>query len=412
MNIKTEIQNFLRTGAGRRQAVAVTVILLLGGAAGVALWPRGGDAHAQAHGDEDGHGHGEAAKPEHEEAGHDELIALTEAQQRAAGIVVEPSRAATLRARLELPGEVGLNEDRTAHVVPRVSGVVEAVPVSLGQVVRRGELLAVLSSPAVSDLRAELQAAQRRLQLARATHEREQRLYDEKISPQQDVQQAEQALREAEIAVANARQKLQAVGAAPDGGVLGRLELRAPFDGSIVQKHISRGEQVREDANVFTLSDLRQVWVQISVPARELPQVRVGAPVAIAADGWPQPVPGQVAYVGALIGEQSRTAQARVTLANPDGSWRPGLFVNVTLQGQAFEAAVTVSTQAVQTLGERSVVFVAAPGGFVARPVRLGRSDGERVEVLEGLKAGEPHIAVGSFVAKAEAGKASASHSH
>ena len=98
-------------------------------------------------------------------------------------------------------------------MVPRVGGVVESVSVSLGQQVTKGQVLAVISSASVSDQRSELQAAQKRLQLTRATYEREKQLFEQRISPQQDVQQAEQAMRESEIAVANARQKLNAIGA-------------------------------------------------------------------------------------------------------------------------------------------------------------------------------------------------------
>jgi cobalt-zinc-cadmium efflux system membrane fusion protein len=141
-------------------------------------------------------------------------VTMTAEQIKAAGISIETSgrddpfrAAAAWRDRF--------NEDRTAHVVPRVGGVVESVPVALGQQVVKGQVLAVISSSSVSDQRAELQAAQKRLQLARTTYEREKQLFEQRISPQQDVQQAEQAMREAEIAVANARQKLQAIGATP-----------------------------------------------------------------------------------------------------------------------------------------------------------------------------------------------------
>ncbi len=418
-----------RRGARRKQAIAIAAILLLGTAAGIGILTGTGRSGSEPHAEE-GHGHGhEEAKghsdDEHHEDGkkkaggaeaaHDDdegFIRLTDAQIKSAGIAVEPAASATLQGSFQLPGEVRFNEDRTAHVVPRVTGVVEAVPVSLGQAVRKGEVLAVISSPAVSDQRADLQAAQKRLQLARTTHERERRLFEEKISPQQDVQVAEQALREAEIAVANARQKLQAVGAALDSGALNRFELRAPFDGTIVEKHIALGEQVREDTAVFTVSDLRSVWAQISVPAKDLAQVRVGDGVTIRATAFEQSATGKVAYVGALIGEQTRTAQARVTLDNPKSAWRPGLFVNVEVRGDAVAAPVTVAADAVQTMADKPVVFVKTAEGFVAQPVRTGRSDGRRVEILEGLRAGTPYVAAGSFVVKAEAGKATASHAH
>ncbi|SEL39159.1 membrane fusion protein, cobalt-zinc-cadmium efflux system [Roseateles sp. YR242] len=452
MKTPFEFKQPLSSSVSTKQAIAIAIVLLFGVAAGAIILTNGNkstseDAHgheeAKGHDDGEHHGEGQAsedhtktdkagghgkaegqgnghdekgrgdeAKGHSEEGGHAEVIKLTAAQQKEAGIVVEKAQAATLRSTYQLPGEIGFDEDRTAHVVPRVSGVVEAVPVALGQAVRKGQVLAVISSPAVSDQRAELQAAQKRLQLARTTHDREQRLFEERISPQQDVQIAEQALREAEIAVDNARQKLKAVGASPDSSALNRFEIRAPFDGIVVQKHLSLGEQVREDTNVFTVSDLRTVWAQISVPAKDLTKVRVGDGVTVRSASFEQSASGKVAYVGSLIGEQTRTAQARVTLQNPDAIWRPGLFVNVDVAGAAIPVAVAVTADAVQTVEGRTVVFVKVPDGFAAQPVKVGRSDAQRVEILAGLAVGTAYIAQGSFVAKAEAGKSSASHQH
>lgn len=339
-------------------------------------------------------------------------VAMTDAQVKAAGITVEPAVAAPIRSSLQLPGEIRFNEDRTAHVVPRVAGVVESVSASLGQQVRKGQVLAVISSPGVSEQRAELESAQKRLQLARTTYEREKKLWEEKISPQQDVLQAEQAMREAEIAVANARQKLQAIGAAPGAAGMNRYELRAPFDGTIVEKHIALGEAVKEDANVFTLSDLRSVWAEISVPAKDIGQVRVGERVTVRSTASSEAAAGTVAYVGSLLGEQTRAATARVTLPNPRGAWRPGLYVTVELITSEAPAAVTVASEAIQQVDNQPVVYLKVPGGFLPQRVQLGRSDGKRVEVVGGLKAGAQHAAAGSFVVKSEAGKASATHTH
>jgi cobalt-zinc-cadmium efflux system membrane fusion protein len=292
--------------------------------------------------------------------------------------------------------------------------VVESSPVALGQQVRKGDVLAVISSPAISEQRAELQAAQMRQQLARTTYEREKKLWEEKISPQQDVLQAEQSLRESEIAVANVRQKLQAVGASASAsaGGLNRYELRAPFDGIVIEKHIALGEQVREDTNVFTISDLRTVWAQINVPAKDLPLVRVGEKVTIRSTSFDQSATGTVAYVGSLIGEQTRTAQARVTVKNPKAIWRPGLFVNVELLASEASVPVTVASDAIQTMENKTVVFLRTPTGFIPQPVQLGRSDGKRVEIVKGMQPGAKYASTGSFVVKAEAGKGSASHSH
>lgn len=339
-------------------------------------------------------------------------VAMSDAQMKSAGVTLDTSAPASIRSMLRLPGEIRFNEDRTAHIVPRVAGVVDSVSGNLGQQVRRGQVLAVISSTGVSEIRAELQAAQQRRELARSTYEREKTLWEQKISPQQDVLQAQQALRETEIAVANATQKLQALGVSPQGSALGRFELRAPFDGVIVEKHIALGEAVREDANVFTLSDLSTVWAELSVPARDLPQVKVGEKVVIRSGAFDATAQGTVSYVGSLIGEQTRTATARVTLSNPEGAWRPGLYVNVEVVASEAAVPVTVDSAAIQTIDEKPVVFLRTAGGFVPQAVQLGRTDGKRVEVVSGLKAGASYAAAGSFVVKSEQGKGSATHAH
>ncbi|ANH70353.1 cytochrome C peroxidase [Mitsuaria sp. 7] len=448
----------------KRQWIAIAVLVALGLAGGAAILvsgpsasPKGGHGEHAEEGHDD-HGHAEKKEPdEHKHEGKDEhageartakpgdaqqaagaggksadkddghghaaaapeAIAMTEAQIKSAAITLEAAGPATLRTTTRLPGEIGFNEDRTAHVVPRVAGVVESVPVTLGQSVRKGELLAVIASAQVSDQRSELLAAQKREQLARRTFDRERKLWEEKISPRQDVDIAEQALREAEIAVANARQKLVAIGAAPgslagatSGGALTRFELRAPFDGVVVEKHLTLGEQVKEDASVFVLSDLRTVWARIDVPAGDLAKVRVGERAVVRSAAFEQSADGKVAYVGALIGGQSRTAQARISLANPERAWRPGLFVNVDVVTGEAPAPVTVAADAVQVFEDRQVVFVRTADGFAAQPVKTGRGDGRRIEIVDGLKAGAKVAAVNAFVIKSEAGKGSATHSH
>jgi len=339
-------------------------------------------------------------------------VEMTEAQIQAASISLETSRAASIRSALQFPGEIRFNEDRTAHIVPRVGGVVESVRADLGQKVKRGQVLAVVSSAMVSELRSELRGSQQRQALARTTYEREKTLWEQKISPEQDVLQAQQTLREAEISVANATQKLLTLGASTGSSSLGRLELRAPFDGIVIEKHIALGEAVREDTTVFTISDLSNVWAELNVPARDLSQVRVGERVVVRAGASDATADGRVSYVGSLLGEQTRTARARVVLPNPQDAWRPGLFVTVEVVANEVNAPVTVAASAIQTLAEKPVVFLKVEGGFVPQAVQLGRSDGKRIEVVSGLKPGANYAAAGSFVVKAQQGKGSATHTH
>ncbi|MYM69672.1 efflux RND transporter periplasmic adaptor subunit [Pseudoduganella sp. FT55W] len=342
-----------------------------------------------------------------------EAITLSEAQIKAAGVVVASAAPAQISTILALPGEIRFNDDRTAHVVPKLAGVVTAVHAQLGETVQRGQLLAVLASSALSEQRSELLTAQKRLALASTTLERERKLWQDQISAEQDYLHARQAAAEAELAVQNARQKLSVLGtgAAP-GAQLNQLELRAPFTGVVMEKHLALGEAIKEDANVFTISDLSTVWADFAVPPQDLNRVRVGDTVTVRATAFAAQAEGKISYVGSLLGEQTRTANARVALTNPERAWRPGLFVNVEVQSGRSAAAVTVAADAVQTVDGQPAVFVRNAQGFHVQPVVLGRSDGQRTEILQGLAAGVQYAAANSYVLKAELGKDSAEHAH
>ncbi|MFG0755292.1 efflux RND transporter periplasmic adaptor subunit [Pseudomonas sp. TYF_14] len=362
---------------------------------------------------EDSHGHAAAQAAEgHAEKEHGEeegQLHLSIAQIESAGIQLAAAGPRELGTAISFPGEIRFDEDRTAHVVPRVPGVVEAVQAELGQAVKRGQVLAVIASQQISDLRSEQQAAQRRLELARLTFQREQQLWQERISAEQDYLQARQALQEAEIALANARQKVAAVGPAGAGN---RYELRAPLDAVVVEKHLTVGEVVDETSNAFTLSDLSRVWATFAVAPRDLGKVVTGREVTVSAPDLGAQVLGKVNYVGSLLGEQNRAATVRATLANPNGAWRPGLFVNVAVSVDRFDAAVAVPESALQTWEAQTVVFARTEEGFEARPVKTGRRDAGQVEITSGLAAGTQVAAAGSFVLKSELGKGSAEHSH
>ncbi|MGH8727952.1 MAG: efflux RND transporter periplasmic adaptor subunit [Burkholderiales bacterium] len=345
-------------------------------------------------------------------------VQMDEATATNAGIDVKTAGAAKIRSTLQLQGEIQFNQDAVAHVVPRLAGVVVKSAKNLGDQVKKGELLAVLESQSLADLKSEHLATQTRLDLARSTFEREKRLWEEKISAQQDYLASRQALAEAEIAHRNVEQKLLALGLTHAGVMRGgadgltRYEIRAPIDGIVIEKHLASGEAVKEDASVFTIADLSTVWAEMTIYPKDLSSVRLGQKVTVRASALNTEAEGRVSYVGSLIGEQTRSAKARVTLQNPDRSWRPGLFVTVELVQDETQVPVAVSVDAVQTYRDWKVVFGRFGEFFEVRPVELGRSDGNWVEVVNGLAPGTQYAAANSFVLKADLGKAGASHDH
>jgi len=406
----------MKFNTDRKNFLPILVVLGIGVvlALAIILWKK--DAPAAEGAGEREHVEESTGKPTGSEKAHaDEqpgVVEMTPQQVQLAGITMATAGATSIDATVTLPGEVRFNEDRTAHIVPRVAGVVEAVSATLGQDVKKGQQLAVIASPELAELRGQANAAAKRLELARLTYEREKKLWEDRISAEQDYQQARQAYSEAQIESQSARSKLAALGAEPASGAVNRYVLRSPFTGVVVEKHLSQGEAVKEDANAFLVSDLSSVWIEMAVTAKDLGHVRVGQTVSIRPAGGDATVAGKVSYVGSLLGEQTRSATARVVIDNPGRAWRPGLFVNVELVRGKTEAPVAVLASALQEVEGKQVVFLKAQNGFKAQPVKTGANDGKHIAIIEGMTAGTQYVATGSFVVKAEQAKGSAEHGH
>ena len=335
---------------------------------------------------------------------------------KSVGIELRTAGPSVIRPTLKLPGEIVFDEHTIVQVVPRLPGIVTAVYRHHGQHVQKGEVLAVIDSQVLADLRSQLFAAKKRLGLAQITFEREKQLWEEKISAKQDYLAAQQAMAEAEIASDLALVKLRTLGIPPEAiyqkGDMARYEIRAPIPGLITGKAIAQGQTLKEDSAIFTIADVSTVWAHITVYAKDLDILKLGEKATVRATAIDVEGEGVVSYISTLIGAQTRSATARIVLDNKDGRWRPGMFATAELIAEEIPVPVAVSVDAIQTLRDWSVVFGRYGKYFEARPLELGRSDGRMVEVLSGLSAGEQYAAGNSFAIKAELGKSGATHDH
>ncbi|TSA52753.1 MAG: efflux RND transporter periplasmic adaptor subunit [Nitrosomonadaceae bacterium] len=343
-------------------------------------------------------------------------VEMPDEMLKSIGVEIRTAGPAMIKPTLKLPGEIVFNPDSIVQVVPRLPGVVVAVNREPGQQVQKGEVLAVIESQVLADLRSQYRAAQRRLVLARITYEREKQLWEEKISAKQDYLAAQLVMNEAEIVSDLTSEKLRALGVQPTTDLqaknLTRYEIRAPISGLIVARVIALGTVLKEDVTIFTVANMSTVWAEITVYPKDLAVIRLGQKATVRATALNAESEGVVSYIGALVGAQTRTAKARVIVDNKEGRWLPGMFLTVELVAEEIEVPVAVSADAIQKLHDWSVVFGRYGSYFEARPLELGRSDGRMVEVLKGLAAGEQYAAGNSFAIKADLGKAGALPDH
>ncbi|MBR0852282.1 efflux RND transporter periplasmic adaptor subunit [Bradyrhizobium diazoefficiens] len=188
-------------------------------------------------------------------------------------------------------------------------------------------------------------------------------------------------------------------------------ELKAPIAGTVIERQISLGEYASEQKTAFVVADLSTIWVDLSIYRQDLRRVRLNDEVLIDPDDGRGEIKGTISYMAPIGSSETQTALARVVLQNPDGRLRPGLFVTARLILASRNVAVAVRRSAIQTLENRTIVFVRENGDKIeARPVELGDADPKFVEIRAGLSAGERYVAENSFVVKAEMGKGDGDH--
>jgi membrane fusion protein, heavy metal efflux system len=367
------------------------------------------DAHG--HG---GHGAGEEA---HAEEGK---IAMTAEQITASGIQVAPVASGVLVSRVAVPGVLSANADHLVRVTARVAGTIAEVKTRLGETVAAGDVLAVIESREIADAKGEYLAASRAANLATVTLTRETKLWKQRISAEQDFLQARAVAEEANIRLDLARQRLSALGLSdaevaslPSQPVaaLRRLELRAPIAGRVIARAAVQGAAVVTDAELFSVADLATVWVEMTIPTKDLPMAHEGQKVSIRGEGEARGE-GKIVFLSPVLDPETRAARAVAEIDNAAGIWRPGGFVTAELATDEQRVDVLIPRDAVQEFEGEKIVFVRTPEGFEKRDVALGREDASAFEAIFGLDAGT-EIAVGNaFALKAELAKSEASHSH
>lgn len=370
-------------------------------------------------------GHAERAGAENRDESVVELRPETAARM---DIHVAPVEQRVLAGVLSTTGRVDFDQDRLAHVAPRVPGRVDKVLATLGDQVEAGQTLAIIDSIELGRAKSAFLRAKVQLDLARKTLAREESLLEDRITSEQAVLEARSAYQSALAGYETARQELRLLGLSErdirrttaNDPKAAMFPLPSPLAGTVVEKHVSLGEVVSSDRNLFTVADLSEVWIWIDVYERNLARVHLEDDVVVKVEAFPdQTFEGKVAYIRSEVDPNTRTARARIDVPNPQGHLRPGMFASVTVtdphgqEGRQASETLVVPSSAVQRDGREQVVFV--PLGddrYERRVVTLGRRTDTLVEVLDGVSTNESVVVEGTFLLKSEAAKSRLGSGH
>src|SRR5881409_2740552 len=341
-------------------------------------------------------------------------VTLTPEAIERAGIRTADVRSGAALSGITVPGTVMSNAYRDTKVNALVGGIVRQVSVELGSPVASGQPLAVIFSIELAEAQMKYLSMRAMLEADHQKLVRTEKLVGLGAASRQELEEvtATHASRATEVAAA--RQRLLLFGLSSDqvaqlrdaSHVVSEVTVHAPGDGVVIARAVNPGQVVPSGQELFMVTDLKTVWVIGDLYEKDFATVRVGSPATVmVTSASDRQLRGRVAYIDPRVDPATRTAKVRIEVPNVSGDLRLGMFVNVSFETGGPRMTL-VPRSAVQSIGDRSVVYVPADGEegrFIERTVKLGRATGDVVEVLAGVKPGERVVTDGSFFMRAEA---------
>ncbi|MFZ5595231.1 MAG: efflux RND transporter periplasmic adaptor subunit [Pseudomonadota bacterium] len=330
-----------------------------------------------------------------------------------AGLKVQRVEFREWAGQITVTATIQANQDRLAHVMPRVPGRLVEVRARLGDRVKAGQTLALLDSIDLGAARSAYLQAHSEEAVTRAGFERAQRLQAENIIPEKEFLRARAEYEKARASLRAAADKLLMLGVAPDQGSGSIFPLTTPFTGIVIEKKAVLGELAQPDMNLFTVADLSTLWIESDLFEKDLAKVKIGTQATVTVSAYPGEVfKGRLTYISSTMDKETRTVKARVEVPNPDGRLKPEMFATVVIGTGGSAKALTVPEDAVLLLQGQPTVFVAERGGFEPRAVETGERAQGYVVLKSGVAPGEMVVVSGAYALKARLLKSQIGEEH
>jgi cobalt-zinc-cadmium efflux system membrane fusion protein len=342
-----------------------------------------------------------------------EVVLSSEAVGRA-GIKTTPAEVVASQATIQLPGTVTADAYREVKVTSIVGGIVTKVHVELGAAIKRGAPLATLFSPELAEAQTKYLSMRAMLAADHQKLQRMQQLVAIGAASRQELEDITAVHANHATEVEAARQRLLLLGLSRGhvealthpNQIVSDVTVPAPITGAITNRTANLGQVVSIGQELFVVTDLSQVWVIGDLYEQDFQTVHTGSEATLSTPAYPTlTLRGRVTYIDPRVDPQTRTAKVRVEVPNAEGRLRLSMYVTLAFTTPGGERTVVIPRGAVQTIGERQIVFVPAPdeeGKFLARPVQVGPLRGDFVTIRSGVQPGEVVVTEGSFFLRAE----------
>ncbi len=303
-------------------------------------------------------------------------------------------------APLTVVGEVTSDEDNVVRIYPIVSGSVERVYFSLGDYVRKGQLMATILSTDISTYQRDFSIAKSNLEVATKNRDRVKALHSSNFASDKDLQIAENEYANAYAEFVGKKQILTLFGGnAKSSDAV--YNVYAPRSGYLVERKVNEGTQIRTDNAdaLFTLSDLRTIWVQANVYESDYARVKLGDEVEATTIAFPNDTfKCKVEKINSILDAESRVIRVRTELANPGEKLLPGMFATIHIIPAAKTTALAVAESAIFLEKNEPYVIVAQGEALVKQKIKIGQQFGGMIKVESGLKSGDIVVTTGALL--------------
>jgi cobalt-zinc-cadmium efflux system membrane fusion protein len=325
-----------------------------------------------------------------QEAAHDEHFQVTDSLLKS--LLSDTVKAENAQSVITLTGSIAPDETKMVKIYPMVSGIAQSVEVQLGDVVKKGQVLATMRSAEIAGFGRDLISAEADVRNTKRVLSSTEDLYKSGLASEKDLEQAKSDYAKATAESTRAGSVMSINKSSSKG-----YEIVSPLNGYVIEKNIADNQQVRADntANLFTIADLSSVYVLINMYESDIAGVQVGDQVQITTLAYPDKVfAGKIDKLFDVLDPDNKVMRARVKINNPDNILKPEMFANVKIQAKTGVNLPAIKTNAIVFDNDKYyVVVIDGPAKVHIQPIEIAKRVEDVAYISKGLKPGQRIVA-------------------